>query len=1087
MNTLPAELKTRLLSYIRQQAPYSIVDRGMALAATDSAIECHKTGSKIHGVVTTQDDNSESFSVELEVISSNKIFAHCTCSSDEDMNEQWCAHAVGLLWKGCELGFFSEHAGFPETESTYRMNTSSPQEIARIIDHITAEDLTTVSTEIRYIPEVEVWLDVNSDRIGVQVRFDGNTQAPRLFEGFSESSSRTLDNFLIETLDNEGHWDDEKLLWYVNSSSEIDTILGLIREYDNVYALHNKESVHVAEQSVDARLVIEWMESSVRLSMEWVLPSGEKVERRGDIFGTGPYWVEVKNTIYKLLPEAAKISSIFPHSPTLTVPRVNVGPILEAITRDLPNDERLLIINKKLQPQGAITTPKVRVTLSQTSTQEHHFGSSDKIQITATVEFMYPTPPEGDNIVYLTDRETEALAEETLRTLGFEETKDIRSWKIEGDRALDLIQVGRDSLPKKWDVSGLEAIAKGIRFSKLSLDVSLSSSGKDAEESNKIDWFDCRISLTQNNANVPISTLFKRQHSDQDRWIQLDSGAYAPVPGGSVGRLKASLGMLDSNYRLSNTIKAKLTAAQALSLGKGDDESYQVKSDQKLKALQTKLRNFTAIKKIKPNKKFEGTLRSYQLEGISWLNFLNDFRFGGILADEMGLGKTVQTLALVQYLKHTRAKDKKLHLPSMIVAPTSVITNWLYEARKFTPDLKVLLLHGPERKAYFHEIPNFDLVITSYALLRIDKHELQRHKFGYVILDEAQNIKNPQAATTRAAKTVQCEHRLALSGTPTENRPLELWSIMDFLMPGYLGSQEFFRAQIEKPILDNKDAEEVARLLRARTSPFILRRTKAEVEKDLPPKMESELHVQMTQSQQEVYLQVLEEVRPKVFAAVDKQGIRGATVSILAALMRLRQICNHPNSVDVLKEMEGYDSGKFQALKDLITEALESNRKILVFCQFREMLAIIRRWVEESNINYLYLDGTTRNRQELIDKFNEDESTRLFLMSLKAGGTGVNLTAADTIIIYDPWWNPAVESQAVDRAHRIGQTKAVTVYRLVTDDSIEQKMMKLKEKKSAITEALLSEQDFSPLSLTRDELDDLFNPFSANISKKAEE
>jgi non-specific serine/threonine protein kinase len=385
------------------------------------------------------------------------------------------------------------------------------------------------------------------------------------------------------------------------------------------------------------------------------------------------------------------------------------------------------------------------------------------------------------------------------------------------------------------------------------------------------------------------------------------------------------------------------------------------------------------------------------------------------------------------------------------------------------------MLHGPGRKALFGQISEVDFVLTSYALLRLDRYELERYEFSYVVLDEAQNIKNPAATTTKAAKALRCRNRLALTGTPTENRPMELWSIMDFLLPGYLGSQDFFRNNIERPIMEGGTATQVAQMLNAKTRPFILRRLKADVEKELPPKIESVLHVDMTPSQKQLYGQILAEVRPKVFDAVKKKGIQGASVSILAALLRLRQVCNHPNSIDALSELPGFDSGKFNLLKDLTTEALEAGRKILLFSQFRGMLSLIRSWLDEVGTQYLYLDGTTRNRQELIDQFSQDESVRLFLISLKAGGAGLNLMAADTVIIYDPWWNPAVESQAVDRAHRIGQNKTVSVYRLVTEDSVEQKIMSLKSKKSKLVDALINENGLSTINLSKNDLESLFS------------
>ncbi|MCB9030713.1 MAG: DEAD/DEAH box helicase [Deltaproteobacteria bacterium] len=521
---------------------------------------------------------------------------------------------------------------------------------------------------------------------------------------------------------------------------------------------------------------------------------------------------------------------------------------------------------------------------------------------------------------------------------------------------------------------------------------------------------------------------------------------------------------------MSNAIRTKLSSAQAISLSSMDaGDSIQITTSKDFNEFTAKFKNFTKIAPIKISKNFKGKLRPYQKEGVYWLNFLYEFGFGGILADEMGLGKTVQTLAFLQHLK-----DQGNNSPVLIVVPTSIITNWLYEARKFTPNLSVLVMHGPERKSLFRDISDYDIVITSYTLLRIDKQRLSQHDYSYVILDEAQNIKNEQAATTKAAKSLSSDRYVALTGTPTENRPLELWSIMDFLMPGYLGSKEFFKKHFEKPILNAESGNEVAGFLRSRVRPFILKRKKIEVEKDLPPKLETTIHVEMTQSQRALYNEMLDEVRPRVFDEIKEKGVGGASVCILAALLRLRQVCNHPRSLEAFKELEDFTSGKLNVLQDLVTEALESGRKILLYSQFLGMLALIRNWLEETKVNHLYLDGSTKNRQDLVDQFNADDDIRLFLISLKAGGTGLNLTGADTVIIYDPWWNPAVEDQAADRAHRIGQTKAVNVYRLVTEHSVESHIMELKERKSKIVDALLDTKGISPLKLSREDIEKLF-------------
>jgi superfamily II DNA or RNA helicase len=1007
------------------------------------------------------------------------------------MQEQWCPHAVALLWRASELDFFDPRGGFSERESTFRVNSNSPADIAHAVRELCKLEAERPAAEVAqasgaFTPAVSVLLDLSSDRLGIKVAFDDQEQEPTIFEGFKLISSRALDNILLQVLEDEGSWDETGRLWYINSSRGIELVLGLIEEYDTVLSVSNLQPVSVAHEPVGAKLVLTWQSSALDLRMRWCVPNGDshvEVDRSQEVFGTGPFWTMVKNRIYRLSPQAARISSMFGSSNALSIPRSQAGPVLEAL-HELGDGaiEAIKVTNPELQPAVEITIPIPVLNLERRDVTSEHFTSHKQVELFAILDFEYPQPPAASNVVYLRNRTFESECSSILFELGFAGLSDKGRYLISSDAALDFIHDKHERLSKPWRVRGLDSIRKGVKFAELSVAVSLSSSAKKGEfneaaakRSGSIDWFDCHVSVIQNNSNLPLSSVFKNSRYDSDRWTRLDSGAYARVPGGSIAQLKTILGMVDPNCRVSNTIKTQLSLAQAISLSRINDQGFSIALDKRLSALSAKLASFSQIKPLKATKGFHGKLRHYQEEGISWLNFLHEFELGGILADEMGLGKTVQALAFFQSLADARGK-KEPKRPVMIVAPTSVITNWSYEIKKFTPSASVLMLHGPGRKAHFDDIPKYDFVLTSYALLRLDRYDLEKHELSYLVLDEAQNIKNPLATTTKAAKALRARRRVALTGTPTENRPMELWSIMDFLMPGYLGSYEFFRTNIERPILEGGTSVEVAQLLNSKTRPFILRRLKADVEKELPPKMESVLHVEMTPSQKHIYTQILNEVRPKVFEAISKKGIQGASVSILAALLRLRQVCNHPNSIDAFSEVPGFDSGKFNLLKDLTLEALESGRKILLFSQFRGMLSIIRTWLDEIGTQYLYLDGATRNRQDLIDKFSQDESVRLFLISLKAGGAGLNLMAADTVIIYDPWWNPAVESQAVDRAHRIGQTKTVSVYRLVTEDSVEQKIMALKAKKSKIVDALINENGLSTVKLTKGDLESLFSP-----------
>lgn len=1065
--------KERISEYLRKHAPPSVVELGVRYAVEGPwTQEPQRQNDLISGSV--QDRNAEVHTASMRVVGQSTTDARCTCCSPEDMAEQWCAHGVAVLWKAVQMELLAEATPLPiaTSDSATRLRVGSPSDIASLIQEL-KQGRYGHPERSYHSADVALILDYSSDRLGIKLLSNGETKYPLSMGGTLIASERPLDNILYQVLDDKGQWDQENEAWYLSASEDIEVVLGLVREYGAIYSAENGDPLECAIEELDAMLVLEWRERGLDLSMVWIWRDGRKAKRESEILGTNPYWTVVDNVLYRISEVGGKIASLFPYTMSLSLTRSQVGPILEA---GLEEGDFVEIRRPELQPTTEVRTPTPSLTLTLRQNQFEHFAAGNQFEVHGTLEFDYPTPAPEENVVYLPDREKEQECIQHLEKLKFSYQSERKRFVIAGDDALDLVQLGISAFPFDWRVNGIDAIQKSVRFANLSINLSMTVSQAALPRRSGGDWFDCHISLVQNNANVPISTLFKNARADTERWVRLDTGAYAKIPGGGIAQLKTVLGMLDPNFKLSNTIKVKLSSAQALGLSTVQDDQFNLSIDERVKALRSRLENFRGIKKADLSPNFIGSLREYQHEGVSWLDFLYDFELGGVLADEMGLGKTVQTLAFLQRLKDSTDKDKNLNRPALIVAPTSVIRNWWYEAKRFTPELKLLLLHGPHRKRSFSQIPDHDIVITSYALLRLDRYELSQYEFSYAILDEAQNIKNPQAATTKAAKALNTKRRLALSGTPTENRPMELWSIVDFLMPGYLGSYEFFRTYIERPILEGGPGVDVARFLQSKTKPFILRRTKREVEKDLPPKLESELHVEMTNSQRELYNQILEEVRPRVFEAIDQKGIQGASVSILSALLRLRQVCNHPNSISALRSLPGFDSGKFALLKELVEEALDSGRKILIFSQFREMLSIVREWIETISTPYLYLDGSTKDRQELIDRFNSDESVRLFLISLKAGGTGLNLTSADTVIIYDPWWNPAVEGQAVDRAHRIGQTKTVHVYRLVTENSVEQKIMDLKSKKATLVEALVNESGLSTLKLSRDDIEGLFLP-----------
>ncbi len=481
---------------------------------------------------------------------------------------------------------------------------------------------------------------------------------------------------------------------------------------------------------------------------------------------------------------------------------------------------------------------------------------------------------------------------------------------------------------------------------------------------------------------------------------------------------------------------------------------------------------FNHLEEVDVPKEVQAELRPYQKQGFNWLWFLYSFGLNGILADDMGLGKTLQTLVLLQ-----KAKNENGRMPSLIVCPTSVVYNWQRECERFVPDLQVLNLTGPDRHSMLTKINESDVVITSYALLRRDIKILRQFQFRHAILDESQNIKNVESQTAQASKQLNAYHRLALSGTPLENRLSELWSAFDFLMPGFLLDLDEFRYRYISPIEDkgNRDAE---RRLKKQISPFILRRLKRDVAKDLPDKIENVMYCEMLPEQQELYMEILDQTREEVFAKFNEKGQAVSQASILSALLRLRQVCNHPKLLKDFIKHDGVGSGKFEAMQDMIEEIISEGHRVLFFSQFVEMLKIVQKWLEVKGIPHVMLTGETKekDRQQLVDRFNKDESIPIFLISLKAGGTGLNLTGADYVVHYDPWWNPAVEEQATDRAHRIGQTKKVFVYRMITRGTVEEKIMKLKERKRSLVDTIISVDRDMSKKMTFEDLKEILTP-----------
>ena len=481
------------------------------------------------------------------------------------------------------------------------------------------------------------------------------------------------------------------------------------------------------------------------------------------------------------------------------------------------------------------------------------------------------------------------------------------------------------------------------------------------------------------------------------------------------------------------------------------------------------LTTLSALPIIDPPQGLQCALRDYQHQGLNWLQFLRTNQFSGVLADDMGLGKTVQTLA---HLLCEKASGR-MKQASLIIAPTSLMGNWFEESLRFTPDLRVLIFHGATR--HQDSFDDYDVVISTYGLIQRDKVRFLDYSFYYLILDEAQFIKNARTKTTQVVQQLRARHRLCLTGTPVENHLGELWSLFHFLMPGLLGDakqfRQFFRVPIEKEA--NLERRE---LLAHRVKPFMLRRTKDQVARELPPKTEMTRMIDLTGTQRDLYEAIRMSMEKKVREAIAKLGLGKSQIVLLDALLKLRQVCCDPRLLSLPEATMAHgNSAKMDALLALLDNLMQEGRSVLVFSQFTSMLKLIEEKLIARKYAYLKLTGQTQNRQALVRRFQDGEAP-IFLISLKAGGTGLNLTRADTVILYDPWWNPAVQNQATDRSHRIGQENPVFVYKLITAGTVEEAILAIQEKKKALFDGLLSDKAEGGVGLTDADIELFFMP-----------
>ena len=657
----------------------------------------------------------------------------------------------------------------------------------------------------------------------------------------------------------------------------------------------------------------------------------------------------------------------------------------------------------------------------------------------------------------------EAAAVVRLFELG---ARSIPSYRASGEQRLELAPaavpgVVRQLLAEGWEV---EAESKAFRLP-----------GKAAFSlSSGLDWFDLEGGIEFGDERVALPRLLQAMRSGKST-VELGDGSHGLLP---EAWLRNNALMGDIGEVAGDNVRLTRPQAMFVDAWLEGDALAEVVADPPFERWRRDLAAFSGITAVDPPRGFRGELRGYQREGLGWLLFLERFGFGGCLADDMGLGKTVQILALLAGRRARRSRRGSAaaegarspgipaRQPSLIVVPRSLLYNWREEAARFAPRLSILELHGAERRCDAATLAEFDLVLTTYGTLKRDIEPLSAIEFDYCILDEAQAIKNSTTAAARAVRRVRARHRLVATGTPVENHLGELWSLFEFLNPGLLGRLSNFRAVNGAA---RKIPAETRERLATALRPFLLRRTKLQVAPELPAKTEQTVLCELEGTQRKLYDELRDHYRRSLAAKVARQGWAKSKIHVLEALLRLRQAACHPGLLDPRRERD--ESAKFESLLPRLEEILDEGSKALVFSQFTSLLALLKKRLDAKGWTYEYLDGATTDRQARVERFQNDPACPLFLISLKAGGLGLNLTAAEYVFLLDPWWNPAVEAQAIDRAHRIGQLRPVFAYRLIAENTVEQKILELQAEKRELADALLGGDERPLASLTRDDFD----------------
>lgn len=999
------------------------------------------------------------------IFKKNKVEARCNCP----LKEEWCKHAVAVALKAID-----EHAYEDWLETKFGLEYDFPDE----------------NTALTEVPQGNYIFHFNSKRkanffsILVRSRETGKVvrqiepilraliEAQKQDKTFELNNSQKVEVAIFQQLLTVSR-QDKKAGWYDIPITKFGPLFTLLSKADEVLDEKTKERLKFTDK--EWRLVLNvntGAQGTILLSLEWKRPDKDDVYPLEEVryFSRHLKWGRYKNLIF---PTNVAMNSL-PQN------------ILKSSFTDLKDADGGKFIYEELPKLQEIIDVEIADNISQLMLTERPplnivtLGIDYDQSLKASLEFDYDgvvvpyskntaekspyitIKKNGEDLVYWVKRNSKHEQEAYAMLLACKFVPmQTNNLALEKENAIDFYNYYIKQAGDGWkfvekdDMNFFKLMENPF---KLCAKIDFS---KDTEDS-----FEIFLYGQAGEEVIGFDEVYDTIQSGE-KYSRIRSLGFVEYPAQDIYAIMRAFNSFDVYRNPDNKFVVKTYRAGLINELK--NLNVELILSEEFENFWKQMSTFSTSEDLKLPSGINAEFREYQTKGFGWLWFMYKYGLNGILADDMGLGKTLQALAVIQ-----KAKEEDGPMPTLVICPTTVVFNWESEIQKFAPTLSCMKLSGVERKQFFKEIPNYDVVITSYALVRRDIAKLKEYNFRYVILDESQNIKNAMSQTAQAVKKLQAPHKLALSGTPIENKLEELWSVFDFLMPGFLFSVADFNSRYVNPIMERQD-KTVEKRLKLQIYPFILRRMKRDVAKDLPDKVENIAYCELTDEQRDFYLQVLDSTKEELFKSIEQNGLEKSRLSIFSALLRLRQICCHPRLYDKENVKNIMKSGKFEKLKAMLEEIIGEGHRILLFSQFVDMLDLIKGWLEREGIPYEYLTGKTKDRQGAVERFNSTPSIPIFLISLKAGGTGLNLTGADYVIHYDPWWNPAVEDQATDRAYRIGQTKKVFVYRLITKNTVEEKIQKLKTVKRNLVDSVISVDRNIVKSLTMDDIREIFS------------